>query len=184
MARGAMADTRRQADLERQRANQRIDQGYGERAAVRGSLLPQYEELARNPISEEERNARRAGSFGPLGASFDAAQQGAERHVAQTRNPAGYYETLDELARERGRQTADLGYKTEAGLGDTAFRRRMVALGGMGNLYGVDTQLLERELGLPFDYLKIRAAMSPGSSGILGRSISAGGGIAAAGIIA
>jgi hypothetical protein len=43
---------------------------------------------------------------------------------------------------------------------NTAYQRQMAALQGLSRLYGVDTNLLERTLGIPADLLNTRANAS------------------------
>ncbi len=187
MGRGAEADTRRAADEERARQNALNQQLLAERAQQRGTLLPQYQDILAHPgFSDEEKAAITGQSLGALGSAYDALNQRAENRLARTRNTAGFGELLDELGRERGRESAGLARQNQIDFADEAFRRRLGALQGLGGLYGVDTSLLGRGLGLPAAYLNVRArANSPGFwdtlgnsfANAFGRTLGSGGGV-------
>ena len=80
--------------------------------------------------------------------------------MARTRNSAGFGELADELARQQGEQEANLAQQNQLNFSDTAYRRQMAALQGLSGLYGVDTNLLGRTLGIPADLLNTRATAS------------------------
>ena len=167
MGRGAEAATRRAADEERARQDAINQQLLAERKGAREQLLPEYQRILASPgYSEAEKGAITGEGLGALGSAFDALQQRAENRLARTRNTAGYGELLDEMARERGRQTSGLARQNQIDFAGEAFRRRMAALQGLGGLYGVDTGLLARGMGIPADYLRIRQDASKGSFGI------------------
>ena len=118
--------------------------------------------LAAPGFSAAEKAAITGQSMGALGSALDALQNQAQNRLARTGNTAGYGELLDELARERGRESSDIARQNEIDFADEAFRRQMAALQGLGSLYGVDTGLLARGLGLPADYLNVRQQASRG----------------------
>jgi len=166
MGRGAQADTRRAADEERQRQDALNQQLLAERQQAREQFLPQYQSILTSPgYSDEEKAAITGQTLGALGSAFDALQQRAENRLARTGNSAGYGETLDEFARERGRESAGIARQNQIDFADEAFRRRMEALQGLGSLYGVDTGLLARGLGIPAQLLGVRANASRDGSG-------------------
>lgn len=142
--------------------------GYGSAAGSElASIAPQFQAIAANPMSAEEK----AGTLSAAGGAYDAASQAAGQRMAKTRNAAGYGELLDELARGKSRDMA----KTASDLGNTEFQRRMAALGGLGNLYstnvGAQTNLLR-----PGDPMKV-----PGFwDNFLGQLVGAGGQVGAA----
>ncbi len=163
MSRGAEEATRRAADQERVRQDALNEQLLAERAAARGQILPQYQNMLAAPgFSEEEKTAITGQSLGALGSAFEALQNRAENRLARTGNTAGYGELLDELARERGRESSDIARQNQIDFADQAFRQRMAALQGLGSLYGVDTGLLARGLGIPAELLGVRASASRG----------------------
>ncbi len=163
MGRGAEEATRRAADEERARQDAINQQLLNERAQQRGMLVPEYQRILSSPgYSDAEKAAITGQSMGALGGAFDALQNSAENRLARTRNSAGYGELLDELARERGRESSGLARQNEIDFANEAYRQRLAALGGLGSLYGVDTGLLERGLGIPAQLLGVRAQASRG----------------------
>jgi len=163
MGRGAEEATQRAADEERARQDAINQQLLSEREAARGQILPQYQSILAAPgFSEAEKTAITGQSMGALGSAFDALQNQAQNRIARTGNTAGYGEMLDELGRERGRESSDIARQNQIDFADEAFRRQMAALQGLGSLYGVDTGLLARGMGLPADYLNVRQQASRG----------------------
>lgn len=163
MGRGAQAETRRQADIERARQDALNQQLFGEREQARNVLMPQFQDILAKPgFSDAEKTAITGQSLGALGSAFDALQNSAENRLARTRNPAGFGELLDELGRERGRESANITRQNEIDFANQAFRQRMAALQGIGDLFGVDTGLLSRGLGIPAELLNVRANASRG----------------------
>ncbi len=151
------------ADQQRALQNQMNQQLLAEREQARGTLLPRFEQLySGGGFSPEEKSAITGESMGALGSAFDALQQRAENRVARTRNAAGFGELEDELARERGREASGLARENQLAFADEAQRRRLEALQGLGSLYGVDTGLLGRALGIPAELLQARAAGKSG----------------------
>lgn len=151
------------ADQQRALQNQINQQLLAEREQARGTLLPRFEQLySGGGFSPEEKSAITGESMGALGSAFDALQQRAENRVARTRNAAGFGELEDELARERGREASGLARENQLAFADEAQRRRLEALQGLGSLYGVDTGLLGRALGIPAELLQARAAGKSG----------------------
>lgn len=116
-------------------------------ASDRSTLLPAYQSILANPgYSSADKSAMRLSTLGGLGASFDSASDAASNRLARTRNSAGFGETLDELARERGRQTSTAEAGLESKFADTALSERDKALSGISNLYGVDSDTLAKLL--------------------------------------
>lgn len=147
------------ADQQRTLQNQINQQLMAEREQARGTLLPGYQKLLTGGgFSPQEQAAITGESMGALGSAFDALRQRAENRVARTRNPAGFGELEDELAREQGRQAAELARQNQIQFADEAQRRRLEALQGIGSLYGVDASVLGRALGIPAQLLQARAA--------------------------
>jgi hypothetical protein len=142
----------------------------GRGAAESGTLLPAYQSILAKPgYDDPTKSAMTLNTLGGLGASFGGAADMAGNRMARTRNSAGYGDTLDELARERGRQTSTAEAGLQEKFGDVALSERDKALSGMSNLYGIDTRTMAELL-------------NPGqaSSGNLGgAAIGAGGAIGA-----
>jgi hypothetical protein len=142
LARGENQKAWNQAQIAKSKAGLEAGQGYGAAATgERGYLLPQYQNIAANPMSAEER----AGRLSAAGGAYDAAAQSAGERTARTGNTAGYGELLDELARGRSREMGT----TASQLDTEAYNRKMAALKGVQGLYGTDvgaqTSLLRPE---------------------------------------
>jgi hypothetical protein len=104
-------------------------------------------------------------SQGALASAFDSLQQSAQNRLARTRNSAGFGELSDELARQKGIAQAGQSQQNQMAFTNTAFQRQMAALQGLSGLYGVDSNLLGRTLGIPSQLLNTRANASRGDSG-------------------
>ncbi len=158
MGRGADTGTQSAADQERARQDAINQQLLAEREQGRNLLLPSYQQLLANPgFSEAEKAAITGQGLGALGSAFGAAQDTAANRLARTGNTAGYAELEDELAREQGRQAADVTRQSQVDFADKAFQDRMAALAGIGRLYGIDTNALMHGLGIDTGLLNVRA---------------------------
>ena len=158
MGRGAQASTIRASDQERAAADAFNQQLQAQLGQTRSILLPQYQNILNNPgLSAADKAAVTSGSLGALSSAFDALQQSAANRLARTRNSAGFGELADELARSQGREAASAAQQNELAFSNTAFNRQMAALQGIAGLYGVDTGLLGRALGIPAELLNVRA---------------------------
>jgi hypothetical protein len=71
---------------------------------------------------------------------------------------------LDELAREQGRQTASVAQQNQFGFASQSKQDQLTALRGLSGIYGVNTSLLGRTLGIPGQLLNTRTnlANAPG----------------------
>lgn len=99
-----------------------------------------YEQLAMQPVSS----------------ALDAARERAASRVARTQNQAGFGAEEEHLA---GQQAAQLGQAAQEGqldYQDQLLRHQMAGLSGLANLYGIDTNLLGRMLGLPTETLGVQ----------------------------
>ena len=112
-------------------------------------------------------------SMGSLGNVYDTLRGRAGNRLAQTRNSAGYGETLDEMARQEGRDKSGLAQQNQTGFANEEQQRRLEGLQGIASLYGVDTNLLGHGLGIPADLLRSRVAASQGNSGIFNSLLGA-----------
>jgi hypothetical protein len=110
------------------------------------TLLPAYKGLlsGTGPYATELNNA----TLEPLSASFDALTNSAALNAARTRNPSGYNNLLGQLARTKASDTAQLNAQNKLGMTG-------MGLQGLSSIYGVNTNLLSRELGLPAQYLGV-----------------------------
>jgi hypothetical protein len=171
----AASTTRAQIDQQTALQNQINQQLLAERAQGRSLLLPQFEKLLSEGYSPAEQAAITGQSMGALGNVYDALRESAANRLARTRNSAGYGETLDELAREEGREKSSLAQQNQMAFANQALSNRLRGLQGIASLYGVDANLLARGLGIPAQLLGTRASVSGASNGIFNALINAAG---------
>lgn len=161
MGRGAEAQTRQLTDQQLAQTNAMNRQFLGQQQQVGSTLLPQYQSILSNPgYSAADKAAITGQSQGALSGAYDALQQSAANRVARTRNSAGFSDLADELARQKGMQEANVAQQNQVNFSNSAFQRQMAALQGLSGLYGVDSNLLGRTLGIPAELLNTRASAS------------------------
>jgi hypothetical protein len=161
MGRGAQAETRQLTDQQLASVNTLNQQLFGHRQQLSNLLVPQLQDILNNPgLSPADKAAVTGQSQGSLASAFDALQQSAENRLARTRNSAGFGELTDELARQKGIAQGNQAQENQLAFSNTAFQRQMAALQGLSGLFGVDTNLLGRTLGIPVELLNTRANAS------------------------
>ncbi len=166
MGRGAQSATRQLTDQERASIDALNQQFFGQQQQVGNLLLPQFQSILNNPgLSAADKAAVTGQSQGALASAFDALQQSAQNRLARTRNSAGFGELADELARQKGIAEAGQAQKNQLAFTNTAFQRQMAALQGLSGLFGIDSNLLGRTLGIPAELLNVRANASRNSGG-------------------
>src|ERR1700674_1800566 len=143
--------------------NQRL---YGSSQALGSQAAAGYQNLLDNPgYPQAEQSAIANLSQSALSSSFDALAQNAANRAARTRNSAGYGELIDSLARTQGQDQANLAQKNQINFANAARSDTLSALGGLSGLYGTDTSLLGRALGIPASLLDARGRFSQGGNG-------------------
>jgi hypothetical protein len=148
----------------------------GQQQQTGNLLLPQYQSILNNPgLSAADKAAVTGQSQGSLASAFDSLQQAAQNRQARTRNSAGFSDLTDELARQKGIAEGNQAQQNQLAFTNTAFQRQMAALQGLSGLFGVDTNLLGRTLGIPAQLLNVRANASrpAGFFSSLGSSLGA-----------
>ena len=161
MGRGAQAQTQQMTDQQLAQTNALNQQLLGQQQSLGNQVGAQYQSVANNPgYSDADKAAITGQSQGALASAFDSLQQSAMNRLARTGNSAGFADLTDELAREKGRQEASTAQQNQVNFSNTAFQRQMAALQGLSGLYGVDTNLLGRTLGIPASLLNTRANAS------------------------
>jgi hypothetical protein len=147
----------------------------GQQQYVGNMLLPQYQSILNNPgLSPADKAAVTGQSQGSLASAFDALQQSAQNRLARTRNSAGFGELTDQLARQKGIAEAGQAQQNQLAFSNTAFQRQLAALQGLSGLYGMDSNVLGRTLGIPAELLNVRANASRGSGGGFFSSLGSG----------
>lgn len=166
MGRGAQAQTRKLTDQQLANTNSLNQQFSGQQQQLGSLLLPQYQSILNNPgLSPADQAAVTGQSQGALANSFDSLQQAAQNRLARTRNSAGFGELTDDLARQKGIAQAGQAQQNQMDFSNTGFQRQMAALQGLSGLFGVDSSLLGRTLGIPAELLNVRSNASRGGNG-------------------
>jgi hypothetical protein len=160
---------------------------YNQGQSLSGAAAGGYQSLLANPgYTPAQQSAINNESLGALSSAFGELAQSAANRTARTRNSAGYGSLLDELAREQGRQTASVAQQNQFGFANQAKQDQLAGLHGLSGLYGVNTSLLGRTLGIPGQLLGTRAqlANAPGFGSTFAQALGSvlGGGLAGLGI--
>ncbi|MGD0841273.1 MAG: hypothetical protein ABSA32_08970 [Candidatus Acidiferrales bacterium] len=89
--------------------------------------------------------------------------------VAITNNDAGYNSSLDALARQYGTSAASVAQQSQIAFANKQQSDQLAALQGLAGLYGTNSSLLGRALGIPSDLLGVQQkAAAPSNSFNLG----------------
>jgi hypothetical protein len=161
MGRGAQSQTQQLTDQQLAQTNALNQQLLGQQQSLGSQLAAQYQNIFNNPGYGPATQAAITGqSQGALASAFDSLQQAASNRVARTGNAAGFADLTDELARQKAEQQANLAQKNQVTFANTALQQQNSALQGLSGLYGVDTNLLGRTLGIPGQLLNVRAYAS------------------------
>ena len=161
MGRGAQGQTQQLTDQQLAGINALNQQLLGNQQQLGNLLVPQFQSTLNNPgLSPADKAAVTGQSQGALASAFDSLQQSAANRAARTRNSAGFADLTDELARQKGIAAGNQAAQNQLSFSNTAFQRQMAALQGLSGLFGVDTNLLGRTLGIPSQLLNVRANAS------------------------
>src|SRR5580700_10066514 len=176
MGRGAQTQTMQMTDQQLGNQNGMNQALYNQGQSLSNTAAGSYQSLLANPgYTPAQQSAINNQSLGALSSAFGALAQSAANRLARTRNSAGYGDLLDELSREQGRQTASVAQQDQ-----------LTALQGLSGLYGVNTSLLGRTLGIPGQLLNTRTnlANAPGFGSAFAQALGGvlGGGLAGLGI--
>ena len=182
MGRGAQAQTMQMTG--QQVANQNaLNQSLSNQGqSLSNTAAGGYQNLLANPgYTPAQQSAITNDSMGALSSAFGALAQSAVNRMARTNNSAGYGDLLDELAREQGRQTASLAQQNQLAFANQSKRDQLTALQGLSGLYGVNSSLLGRTLGIPGQLLNTQAgiANAPGFGSTFAQALGGmlGGGV-------
>jgi predicted alpha/beta hydrolase len=158
MGRGAQAQTQQLIDQQLSQQNAMNQRLYGSSQAFGSQAASGYQNLLANPgYSQAEQSAIANLSQSALSSSFDALAQNAANRAARTRNSAGYGELIDSLARTQGQDQASLAQQNQLSFANASRSDTRAALSGLSGLYGTDTGLLGRALGVPAQLLDASA---------------------------
>jgi predicted alpha/beta hydrolase len=141
-------------DQQLSQQNSMNQQLYGSSQALGSQAASGYQNLLANPgYSQAQQSAITNLSQSALSSSFDALAQNAANRSARTRNSAGYGELIDSLARAQGQDQANLAQQNQLAFANASRSDTQSALAGLSGLYGTDTNLLGRALGVPAQLL-------------------------------
>jgi len=169
MGRGAQAQTQQMIDQQLSQQNSQNQQVYGSSQALGSQAAGGYQNLLANPgYSSAQQSAIGNLSQSALSSSFNALAQNAANRSARTRNSAGYGELIDSLARTQGQDQANLAQQNQLAFANASRSDTRAALAGLSGLYGTDTGLLGRALGIPAQLLDARARNAASSGFSLG----------------
>jgi hypothetical protein len=165
MGRSAQAQTQAQIDQQLAQQNSMNQQIYSNSQGLGSQAAAGYQNMVANPgYTAGEQSAITNASQSALSSAFNALAQNATNHAARTRNSAGYGELIDSLARTQGQQQANLAQQNQFAFGNAARSDRNAGLAGLSGLYGTDTSLLGRALGVPASLLNAQVQNSRSSN--------------------
>ena len=161
MGRGAQQQTINMTDQQLANQNAVNQQLYGQGQSLGNTAAAGYGNLLANPgYTASQQSAISNQSMGALASAFAALASSAANRVARTRNSAGYGDMLDSLARQQGQQTSNLAQQNQLAFANQSKQDQLSALQGLSGLYGVNTSLLSRTLGIPGQLLNTRTNLS------------------------
>ena len=161
MSRNAQTQTRNLTDQQLASINALNPQFLNQQQQTGDTLNSQFQSILNNPgLSPADKAAVTGQSQGAISSAFDSLAQSAANRLARTNNSAGFSELTDELARQKAVAEGNQAQQNQLAFTNTAFQRQMAALQGLSGLFGVDTNLLGRTLGIPSQLLSVRANAS------------------------
>ncbi len=164
MGRGAQSQTRQLTDQQLASTNALNQQFLNTQQQTGNTLQSQYQSILANPgLSSADQAAVTGQSQGAIASAFDSLQQSAQNRAAATNNSAGFSDLTDDLARQKGIAEGNQAQQNQLAFTNEAFQRQQAALQGLSGLYGVDSNLLGRTLGIPAELLNTRANASRSS---------------------
>jgi hypothetical protein len=139
-----------------------------QQAGVGNTAISGYQNMLANPGYTQSQQAAITGATqGALGSAFSALAQRAANQTARTNNSAGFSDTLDQLARTQGQQQAGAAQSNQIAFANNAQQQQSQALSGLSGLYGIDSNMLSRTLGIPSELLSTQARLTPVSASSL-----------------
>src|SRR5271168_2110641 len=176
MGRGAQQQTLQLTDQQLANTNALNQQFLNQQQQTGNTLNSQFQSILANPgLSPADQAAVTGQSQGAIASAFDSLQQSAQNRVAATNNSAGFSDLTDELARQKGIAEGNQAAQNQLTFDNTSFNRQMAALQGLSGVFGVDSNLLGRTLGIPAELLNTRASASRPSGFFSSLGNSAGG---------
>ena len=156
LARGGETSAQKQAAAASQAEQQKVDafnqQMWNQTQQQLSAVMPKYQNLYDNPMSDVEKSSRLDLAGGP----FSAAQSAAEHRAATSGNWAGVNEAEDSLAMDRSKALST----AQGSIDSDIQQRQMAALAGMSSLYGVDMNTVAKTMGLPAEYVNQQVSLA------------------------
>ena len=157
----ASTQTVQDTDQERASIDSTNAQLLAQQNGVGNSAASGYQNMLANPGYTQAQQAAITGATqGSLGSAFDALSQRATNRVARTNNSAGFSDSLDQLARSQGQQQAGAAQSNQIAFCKAQHTRssnsRQALSGLSSGLYGIDSNMLSRTLGIPSQLLDMR----------------------------
>ena len=162
----AQTQTQNLTDQQLASVNAQNQQFLNQQQQLGSTIASQYQSILNNPgLSPAQQAAVTSQSQGSIASAFDSLQQSAANRVAATNNSAGFSDLTDELARQKAVAEGNQAQQNQLSFANTAYQQQMSALQGLSGLYGVDSNLLGKTLGIPSQLLSVRANASRPSGG-------------------
>ena len=175
MGRGAQAQTQSKIDQQLAAQTATNQELYRKNEELSSQLAAGYQNQIASPgYTPEQQSAIRNQSMGSLASAFAALASNAANRSARTRNSAGYGDLMAEISREQGRQASSLAQRKDLAFADRSRNDQAAALQGLSGIYGVDSTLLARAMGIPSDLLSVRqdnSRSNPGFFSSLGQGL-------------
>jgi len=161
MGRGATQDTINLTNQQLASQNAMNQQLYGQNQSLQNAIAGGYQNLLANPgYTQAQQTAITGQSMGALGSTFASLASAAASRAARTNNAAGYSDLLDSLARTQGQQGASLAQQNQLAFANQSKQDQLTALQGLSGLYGTNSGLLGRALGVPGGLLNTDASLA------------------------
>lgn len=167
MARGE-SKVQNEAQQLMQQQEQQAEQQQAANQQLEGSIVPGAQRLLNwggpQILNEYEQMAMR-----PVASAMDAARQQAANRVSRTKNEAGYGAEEENLAGQKAAQLGEANQRGQLAYQNQQLQEQEAGLKNLADLYGVDTNLLARMIGLPTSTLSVQeGAAKPTNSLQLG----------------
>jgi hypothetical protein len=154
MARGAQGTAQKMASSGFAGANAFNTGLEASNTALQNYLLPQYQNLIQNPgYDQATKNAITLNSQGAAASSYGGAADALARNAARTGNAAGMVAGEDALAQQKANTMSNVAAGNQIQFANQAKKDVQEGLQGVQGMYGMDTNLLARSLGIPVEYL-------------------------------
>ncbi len=148
--------------------NEILGQAAQDRAAARGLLMPQLQDILAHPgYSDSEQQRILGATDAGIGGSFGDAQQQLASRASRTGNAAGLIPAEEEMGRLKAQQMSATNAALSKNFADAAIQQRDFALNGLAGLMQSATPLMQSSLasstGLIGDQARLAATPAIGT---------------------